>query len=53
MALCENKLGQLGTGNTTEIYFNVPQKVLNILPVVFVACGSEHTLIITNDSNLW
>ena len=43
--------GQLGTGNTT--YFNVPQKILNIPPILAVACGEEHTLIITNDDNLW
>ena len=39
----ENSLGQLGTGNTTN--FKVPQKILNIPPVLFVSCGSEHTLI--------
>ena len=47
----ENDCGQLGTGNTTN--FNVPQKVLNIPPVVSIYCGFEHTLIITIDSNLW
>ena len=47
----ENNSGQLGTGNDTD--FNVPQKLLNLPPVVFVACGSTHTLMITNDSNLW
>ena len=47
-----NKFGQLGTGrNTTN--FNVPQKLPNIPPVVSVSCGDVHTLIITNDSNLW
>ena len=50
----ENKKGQLGTGNTTnKTNFNVPQKILNIPPVRFVSCGLEHTLIITNDDNLW
>ena len=47
----ENKYGQLGTGNKTN--FNVPQKIQDIPPVVSVSCGSYHTLIITNDSNLW
>ena len=46
-----NSSGQLGTGNTTD--FNVPQKILSIPPVHSVSCGAEHTLIITNDSNLW
>ena len=48
-----NNYGQLGTGNTT--YFNVPQKLqlVNIPPVLSVSCGYEHTLMITNDSNLW
>ena len=40
-----------GTGNKTN--FNVPQKILGIPPVLSVSCGSEHTLIITNDSSLW
>ena len=46
-----NRSGQLGTGNKTD--FNVPQKLLSIPPVVSVSCGSSHTLIITNDDNLW
>ena len=33
--------------------FNVPQKLLKIPPVLFVACGAYHTLIITSDLNLW
>ena len=45
-----NNCGQLGTGNTTQ--FNVPQKLLDIPPVLSVSCGFEHTLIITTDSNL-
>ena len=50
----ENNCGQLGTGTVKSLYVhNVPQKVQNIPPVLSVACGSEHTLIITNDSNLW
>ena len=47
----ENNSGQLGTGNKTNSKF--PQKVLGIPPVLSVSCGSEHTLIITFDSNLW
>ena len=43
--------GQLGTGNTTD--FNVPQKIQDIPPVLSVACGSDHILFITNDSDLW
>ena len=46
-----NNYGQLGTGNKTKI--NVPQKLQNIPPVLSVACGSDHTLMITNDLNLW
>ena len=41
----------IGTGNKTN--FNVPQKLFDIPPVVSVSCGSEHTLIITNDDHLW
>ena len=32
---------------------NVPQKILDIPPVLFISCGSSHTLIITNDLELW
>ena len=46
-----NNSGQLGTGNKTN--FNVPQKLLNIPPVLSVSCGAFHSLIITNDSSLW
>ena len=47
-----NNYGQLGTGNT--INFNVPQKIQEKLPpILSVSCGASHTLIITNDSNLW
>ena len=50
----ENNKGQLGIGNIRypqfeSNFFNVE----DIPPVVSVSCGSEHTLIITNDSNLW
>ena len=48
----ENDYDQLGTGNTTK-FNNVPQKILDIPPVLSVSCGSCHTLIITTDSNLW
>ena len=46
----DNNRGQLGTGNKTN--FNVPQKLINIPPVLSVSCGYSHTLIITDDSNL-
>ena len=48
-----NNFGQLGTGNTID--YNVPQKLqfFGISPVVSVSCGYEHTLIITNDDDLW
>ena len=46
-----NNSGQLGTGNKTK--FNVPQRIQEIPPVFSVSCGLWHTLIITNDSNLW
>ena len=47
----DNNNGQLGTGNKTN--FNVPQKILEIPPVLSVSCGARHTLIIATDSNLW
>ena len=49
----KNNSGQLGTGNTTNFYVNSPHKLINIPPVVSVSCGFSHTLMITNDSNLW
>ena len=48
----ENYYSQLGRGNNTT-NFNVPQKILEIPPVLSVACGYGHALMITNDSNLW
>ena len=48
----ENDAGQLGTGTKTT-FNNVPQKILDIPPVISVSCGYAHTLIITNDDNLW
>ena len=51
LILGDNSYGQLGTGNKTN--FNVPQKLQNIPPVVSVDCGADHTLMITNDDNLW
>ena len=47
-----NNCGQLGTGKITN-FNQVPQKIPNIPPVLSVSCGAEHTLIITNDDNLW
>ena len=60
----ENTYGQLGTGTKTNLKvsqlgkvnktnFNVPQKLLDIPPVLSVSCGFGHTLIVTNDSDLW
>ena len=49
----ENDSGQLGIGNHTNQYFNVPQKLCDIPPGLSVSCGGFHTLIITTDSNLW
>ena len=49
LAVGQNCLGQLGTGNKTN--FNVPQRIEDIPPVLSVSC--THTLIITTDSNLW
>ena len=46
-----NNFGQLGRGKTTN--FDVPKKILSIPPVISIICGSDHTLIITNDDNLW
>ena len=47
----DNDHGQLGTGNKRN--FNVPQKLLDLPPVISVSCGEQHTLIITDDDNLW
>ena len=49
----ENFCGQLGIGYTNRKNCNVPQKILNIPPVHYVSCGYKHTLMITNDDNLW
>ena len=31
----------------------IPQKIVDIPPVIYVACGSYHVAIITNNSELW
>ena len=47
-----NSRGQLGTG-ISILQYNVPQKIIDIPPVDSVSCGYAHTLIITNDLDLW
>ena len=47
-----NNSGQLGTEKFCHTQKN-PYKVLGIPPVISVACGLSHTLIITEDSDLW
>ena len=49
----QNDYGQLGKRKRNKTNFNAPQKIKDIPPVLFVTCGSSHTLMITNDSNLW
>ena len=47
-----NSNGQLGIKSPSSLL--IPQKIKeDIPPVVSVSCGYSHTLIITNDSNLW
>ena len=48
----DNKYGQLGTGNKTKSS-NIPQNINDIPPVLSISCGYFHTLVLTNDSNLW
>ena len=49
----ENYQGQLGIGNTDDQYYHYPQKIQDIPPVASISCGVYHTLVITNDDNLW
>ena len=52
----EGFIWSLGANNCVQLgttFSDVPQKLLNIPPVVSVSCGEAHTLIITNDDNLW
>ena len=49
----KNKHWQLGVRtNYFETAINFPQKIPDIPRVRYVACGSEHTMIITNNSKL-
>ena len=48
----ENNSGQLGTGDSSNVPQNI-ERIPNIPPVLSVACGADHTLIITNDSAIW
>ena len=50
-AFGKNESGQLGTGNKKT--YATPQKIQNIPPVRSVACGRKHTLIITEELDLW
>ena len=47
--------GELGHGGWTPIEVNVPRQVgaLAGVRVVDVACGSNHTLVVSNDGRLW
>lgn len=47
-----NNSGQLGIGDALK-ECESPQKIQNIPPVLSVHCGAYHTMIITDDSNLW
>ena len=48
-----NQYGQLGTEGT-DVHANYsPKKILNIPPIQSIYCGGFHTLMITNDNNLW
>ena len=47
-----NYYGQLGTGNRKTV--EIPQKIKDIpSSAQSVSCGAQHTLIITDDLNLW
>ena len=46
--------GQLGDGNSGKNYFvSRPQRIQNIPPIEMVACGSEHTVILTKDGDVY
>lgn len=47
-----NFSGQLGTGSTLSYSFN-PSKIQDIPPVHSISCGYGHTLMITEDLDLW
>ena len=48
-----NNFGQLGIGKQIEESFNIPQKVQLLSPVQTISCGHSHTIVITNDEDLW
>ena len=48
----QNNHGQAGMG-TIGFHYHFPQKIQNIPPVKTVSCGVYHTLVITEDDNLW
>ena len=49
-----NDYGQLGIlQKDTETSISTPHRITGIPPVKNISCGLEHTLVITNDDNLW
>lgn len=54
-----NGCGQLGTGNTKQV--KIPQKIqsfgsrktLQKYRAKYISCGGNHTLLLTDDDNLW
>ena len=48
-----NRFGQLGLGNTGDRDVPTPVTVSSGLKVKAVSCGSDHTVIITEDGNLY
>ena len=44
---------QQGFAKNLNSNLKSPQQILNIPPVLSVSCGAHHTLIISNDSDLW
>ena len=47
-----NSYNQLGKGEIDTSY-NIPQKIEDVPPVQDISCGFSHTIILTNDENLW
>jgi hypothetical protein len=48
-----NTFGQLGTGNTSNVYSMIPIYIQITVPIVNIACGKSHSVILDASGTMW